>query len=572
MAGVGRVREEPLHRRRRRVEVGHRLEEGDDVEPAFDPGVPGHQEDGEQVARPARHAHDVALDRGGADPLVGAADEAEEVERLVRGGAEVEPVRREGPPGLDLGGQQARALVLARLGVRAAPRRTGRAPPRSRSRAARCAPAGRGSPGGSRRSRPAARGSPGGRRPAAARRARPGFAGGGAGPPGARARRRRCRGGRGGRPATAGCSPPASPPACGRRTAASGGRAAGGSAPRPASPPPGRARRPPAGSRRAPRRRRAARSVLRWPWSRSMPRRSSRSARSWCARSVSSVAATVTNGLPSRSPPIQLPKRRKPGRTTGARVLRGHRPLERGRHLGREVVEDGLEVVEAVADLVHHVRLVGPRLLRPPQRDELLAQHLVGRALLLRGRRLEVEPAQHVGDAGELGEDRPPLGLGRVRGEDRHDQQPVEERLHLLRGRAGLPQLADRRPDRLDGRAAGRVRLALAPAQHADALLLLREVDELEVRGEGLHHAARLGEGQRLDAPQQPLARRLVAGAVRLGEAAHVLDEVEERLAPPARRSSSPGDRRAGAPARSAGRARRPWELPECSRGCFSRW
>ena len=49
---------------------------------------------------------------------MGAADEAEEVERLVRGGAEVEPVRREGPPGLDLGGQQARALVLARLAVR----------------------------------------------------------------------------------------------------------------------------------------------------------------------------------------------------------------------------------------------------------------------------------------------------------------------------------------------------------------------------------------------------------------------------------------------------------------------
>ena len=74
------------------------------------------------------------------------------------------------------------------------------------------------------------------------------------------------------------------------------------------------------------------------------------------------------------------------------------------------------------------------------------------------------------------------------------------------------------------------MRLAIPPAQHADALLLLREVDELEVRGERLHHPARLGEGQRLDAPQQPLARRLVAGAVRLGEAAHVLHEVEERL------------------------------------------
>ena len=113
--GVGRVREEPLHRRRRRVEVGHRLEEGDHVEPAFDPRVPGHQEDGEQVARPARHAHHVALDRGGADPLVGAADEAEEVEGLVRAGAEVEPVRarRAGRPGSRAVRRRARSSSLA---------------------------------------------------------------------------------------------------------------------------------------------------------------------------------------------------------------------------------------------------------------------------------------------------------------------------------------------------------------------------------------------------------------------------------------------------------------------------
>ena len=74
------------------------------------------------------------------------------------------------------------------------------------------------------------------------------------------------------------------------------------------------------------------------------------------------------------------------------------------------------------------------------------------------------------------------------------------------------------------------MRLALAPPQHAHALLLLGEVHELEVRRERLHDAARLGEGQGLDAAQQALARGLVAGAVRLGEAAHLLDEVEERL------------------------------------------
>ena len=257
--GVGGVREEPLHRRRRRVEVGHRLEEGDHVETAFDSRVPGHQEDREQVARPARHAHHVALDRGGADPLVGAADEAEEVEGLVRAGAEVEPVRREGPAGLDLRGQEARPLVLARLGVRRRDavaaehlRDRARVPravlPQVEARQVEAEDLGLPHEG-----RQAAGGQP----LRAVRGA--GFAAGGRGPPAARPRRRRCRGGRGGRPATAGCSPPVSSPACGRRTAASVGRAAGGSAPRPASPPPGRGRRLGAGSRRAPRRPRAAR-------------------------------------------------------------------------------------------------------------------------------------------------------------------------------------------------------------------------------------------------------------------------------------------------------------------------
>ncbi len=73
--------------------------------------------------------------------------------------------------------------------------------------------------------------------------------------------------------------------------------------------------------------------------------------------------------------------------------------------------------------------------------------------------------------------------------------------------------------------------LPLAAAQHAHALLLLGEVDELEVGGEGLHDPARLAERQRLDPPQEALARRPVPGAVGLREAPHVLDEVEEGAA-----------------------------------------
>ena len=214
-----------------------------------------------------------------------------------------------------------------------------------------------------------------------------------------------------------------------------------------------------------------------------------------------------------------------------AGVMAGHGALERGRDLGGEIVERRLEVVEAVPDLVHGVGTVGARLFRLPQRHQLLAQCLERCALLLGCPRLGIERPQQLRDPRQLGEHRAPLGLGRVRGEDRLDQQPVDERRELGLGDARVPQLADRGLDRLGHRPARARGFALAPAQHAHALALLGQVDELEVRGERLQHAARLGERQAFDPLQQPLAGCLVPGAVRLGQGTHLLDEVEERLA-----------------------------------------
>ena len=68
----------------------------------------------------------------------------------------------------------------------------------------------------------------------------------------------------------------------------------------------------------------------------------------------------------------------------------------------------------------------------------------------------------------------------------------------------------------------------LATPQDPHALLLLGEVHELEVRGERLHHAARVGEGQGLDALEEALPRGRVAGAMGLGQGPHRLHEVEE--------------------------------------------
>ena len=80
--------------------------------------------------------------------------------------------------------------------------------------------------------------------------------------------------------------------------------------------------------------------MLRCPCIRSMARWYRRNASALCSRSVSSVTATVTNGLPSRSPPIQLPKRRKVGMRKGVvGIVVAQRGLQIAMSLRRQVEE-----------------------------------------------------------------------------------------------------------------------------------------------------------------------------------------------------------------------------------------
>jgi hypothetical protein len=213
------------------------------------------------------------------------------------------------------------------------------------------------------------------------------------------------------------------------------------------------------------------------------------------------------------------------------RILAREGPPQSPHERGGEVEERALEVVEAVDDLVDHARPVAARLLGLPERDHLLANELERRLRLLGGGRAEVERAQGVRDPGELGENRPALGFGGVGGEDGHDEQPRDEGLHLGSTDPFLAQPPHRGRDRLPHRLAALLGLARAPAQDADALLLLREIHELEVGGEGLDDAAGLRQRQRLDAGEQVRARGRVPRAVRLGEVPHFLHALEE--APP---------------------------------------
>jgi len=194
----------------------------------------------------------------------------------------------------------------------------------------------------------------------------------------------------------------------------------------------------------------------------------------------------------------------------------------------REIEESALEEKEAVAHLVEDGGAVAAGLLRLPERDHLLAQLLEGGLGLLGSEGPEVQDVEGVRDPSQLGEDGPALGLGGVRREDGHDQEAIHQPLHLLRGNSLLAQGKEGGRDRLVHRPPLRARLASPPPHHPDPLLLLRQVHELEIRGECLDDAPRFGERQRLDPLEEAGSRGPVSRAVGLGEPPHLFDQVEE--------------------------------------------
>ncbi len=144
---------------------------------------------------------------------------------------------------------------------------------------------------------------------------------------------------------------------------------------------------------------------------------------------------------------------------------------------------------------------------------------------------LKSKTGECVGDAAQLGKDRAALGLGRVRGEDGLDVQAVEDGLHLPGRHPVAGKLADRSAHALPDGARLRCGLESAFVEHTHALLLLGEVDELEVSGEGLNHAAGLGQGEALGQAQQLLRGAVLAGAAALRQRPGFLDALEERVA-----------------------------------------
>ena len=132
-----------------------------------------------------------------------------------------------------------------------------------------------------------------------------------------------------------------------------------------------------------------------------------------------------TDGLPSRSPPIQLPNENGGGAPGNAAPVVAEQPLAR-------VEQALLEEPEPVADLVDDARAAAAHLVGLPEDRDLLGERVLDLASLARAQHRVVEPVEQLGDSDVGDQERAPRRLGRVRREDELERDFGEAAAQLL--------------------------------------------------------------------------------------------------------------------------------------------
>ena len=250
--------------------------------------------------------------------------------------------------------------------------------------------------------------------------------------------------------------------------------------------------------------------------------------------------------------------------------------VERRRHREQRLVEED----HRAADLVEWGRASGTERARAPQDRQLLAEAAAELGVLPRRQARVIEAIEEAIDAAQGDEQGAPAGLRGMRGEDGAEAQGGEARVDP--GRVAPRDRGHRLRDALgkQGRGAG----ALPPAQLSKAMLLLREVDELEVERERIRQALPALGIEMIQPFCQPPGRGLV-GALperhevpprlldegqQLGPALLRDDLAEKRPKEPhlprerVARSGAPDASRLAADCRVGARARRPGRARYC--------
>ena len=152
-------------------------------------------------------------------------------------------------------------------------------------------------------------------------------------------------------------------------------------------------------------------------------------------------------------------------------------------NLGHNVPNGRLKMPQTRLHLIFDTRFLGAALVGQPQTHNL-GQHLLFQEPLFVGQQLAaIQILQGGGQPGQFGENRPSFGLGGVGGKDGFDVQVGHDLAHFF---FVYPRAPQRGNGGADGFAGGvGVFLTGALAQHADAVLVFGDVDELEVVGKG---------------------------------------------------------------------------------------
>jgi hypothetical protein len=209
------------------------------------------------------------------------------------------------------------------------------------------------------------------------------------------------------------------------------------------------------------------------------------------------------------------------------RIVLGHRGDELGVHAWQHVPERVLHEVEPGADLVGDLGPCGAGPVREPERGDLGPDGCLGRGALLRQQIVPVEVGQGGGDALELREHAPALGLGRVCGDHELDPQGLQQGRHLVAGDAAPAELGHGLADGLADRPRGQ--LPGTPPKLLDPVDLFGQVDEIEVEREGGRDRARRVGQERRDLLREVSGRARVPSAARLGQRADPLLDLQQR-------------------------------------------
>ena len=216
------------------------------------------------------------------------------------------------------------------------------------------------------------------------------------------------------------------------------------------------------------------------------------------------------------------------GRQPAAGVL-DQRGVERPEKLRHRVPQRLFEDRHARSRFVDRRWPPLPHLAGFPRSGNLDAQRVEQLVVLGRRQVGAIALVEQVRDAFELLHQRPARDLGRVRREDQLDAQAADGLVQAVRGDAGGDQPAERLVTRPDLRRRALVALVVAAA--SDAMVLLGDVGQVEEVREGARHGQGLVDRHLLEDARQRGEVRVAAAARLLGQRAHALDQLENRLA-----------------------------------------